>query len=278
MAATPALYPSSPVASLSRVKDWAQQLSGLASAHADALSLPFIAERDPLLNRKRKRSAPCPHRMSPPSPKRPRRDTDLEILPSHSVSAIEMASGVLDLNKGNTFSLPASQVTGQTPRRSNSPTRDNVVILASAVPPTITMASSGLEVPPPRKVTNVMDRLEEGLGQGWIPGRLRELIEGDQDLGFQRIERHAWSEGTIQNLSDLRIDDDEYIRLTYILRKVKQIWSNARLCQLRGRDGNAWCMDVLQPLVKLAIRLEGKEKFWLQSVYIFPRLVGGTSC
>jgi hypothetical protein len=51
-----------------------------------------------------------------------------------------------------------------------------------------------------------------------------------------------------------------------VLRKVKKIWLNARMCQWRGRDENAWCMDVIQPLVKLAMRLEGEEKFWLQSV------------
>jgi hypothetical protein len=35
-----------------------------------------------------------------------------------------------------------------------------------------------------------------------------------------------------------------------------------------GRDENVWCIDVIVPLIKLAVSLEGADKFWLQSVYI----------
>lgn len=111
-----------------------------------------------------------------------------------------------------------------------------------------------------------MERLEDGLDRGWIPGRLRQLIEEDADFGYQRIESHAWGGGTARSLSDLDVSSQEREALAYVLRKVKKIWMNARMCQARGRDENAWCMDVIQPLMKLAIRLEGKGKFWLQSV------------
>jgi hypothetical protein len=82
----------------------------------------------------------------------------------------------------------------------------------------------------------------------------------DQDFGYQRIEPHAWDESLARTL----LDPDP--KESYVLRKVKEIWLNARVCQSRGRDENAWCMDVVQLLVKLAIRLEGHEKLWLQSV------------
>jgi hypothetical protein len=72
-------------------------------------------------------------------------------------------------------------------------------------------------------------------------------------------------ESTARSLSDPRVGGEEHDSLAYVLRKVKKIWLNARVCQSRGHDENAWCMDVIQPLVMLAMRLEG-EKFWLQSV------------
>ena len=111
-----------------------------------------------------------------------------------------------------------------------------------------------------------MEQLEDGLDSGWIPGWLRESIEEDQDFGYQRIERHAWDQSAARSLLDPDVGGEKRERLAYVLRKVKKIWLNARVCQSRGRDENAWCMDVIQPLVKLAMRLEGEEKFWLQSM------------
>jgi hypothetical protein len=78
----------------------------------------------------------------------------------------------------------------------------------------------------------------------------------DQDFGYQKIETHAWDEGR----------SDPSPEEIYVLRQVKEIWLNARVCQLRGRDENAWCIDVMQLLVKLAIELEGEKKLWLQSM------------
>lgn len=121
-------------------------------------------------------------------------------------------------------------------------------------------------VPPPRKVQEVMDRLEDGLDRGYIPGWLRRPIEDDQDFGYQRIEHHAWGESATPDLSDPDLNAEEHEKLVYLLRKVKKIWLNARVCESRGRDENAWCMDVILPLVKLAMRLEGGDKLWLQSV------------
>lgn len=111
-----------------------------------------------------------------------------------------------------------------------------------------------------------MEQLEDGLDRGWIPGRLRKSIEEDADFGYQRIESHAWDDRTAPSLSDMDVDSKEREALVYVLRKIKKIWLNARMCQARGRDENAWCMDVIQPLIKLAMRLEGGGKFWLQSV------------
>ncbi|PVH90837.1 hypothetical protein DM02DRAFT_399961 [Periconia macrospinosa] len=269
-ATTPPLSPSIAAAKSSRVEGWVQQLSESSLAHADALSPPSTPENRSSLKRKREISAPCPYMMSTrnTSPKRPRRDTETEVLPAHSASAVGAASSssALMLNETNTFSPPGSQTSTRSPRRANSPSRDNITVLASASPPTITEPSSGLKTPPPQRVRNVMEQLEDGLGRGWIPGRLRKSIEEDADFGYQRIESHAWDDRTAPSLPDMDIDSKERKALAYVLRKIKKIWLNARMCQARGRDENAWCMDVIQPLIKLAMRLEGGGKFWLQSV------------
>jgi hypothetical protein len=104
-----------------------------------------------------------------------------------------------------------------------------------------------------------MERLEAGLDRGWIPRPLRALIEEDTDFGYQRIESHAWSDSTARILSEQDVNSRDWEALTYVFKKVKEIWLNARICQARGRDENAWCMDVIQPLMKLAMELEGEE-------------------
>jgi hypothetical protein len=118
-----------------------------------------------------------------------------------------------------------------------------------------------LKYRPPIRVSKVMERLEDGLDKGWIPKQLQILIEEDHDFGFQRIERNAWDERTANDM-----DDEAQVEAANTLRKVKKIWRNARVCELQGRDENAWCIDVILPLVKLALKLEGRGKLILQSV------------
>ncbi|KAF2834338.1 hypothetical protein M501DRAFT_1009755 [Patellaria atrata CBS 101060] len=250
MAVTPPLSPSIAVTKTSRLEGWIQQLPEYTLS---SLSTPN-ADRSSLKRTRPTSSPPYTSTMSTRtgSPKRPRCDSDIEVLPSHSVSAAGAASNTsaLLLNERNTFSPPDSQAGARSPRRTNSPSRDNITVLASASPSTIMEPSSGLKAPPPRRVRDVMERLEDGLDRGWIPGLLRDLIEEDRDFGYQRFERHAWSETAASNFSQPGADREECDSLAYMLRKVKKIWLNARMCQLRGRDENAWCDD----------------KFWLQSV------------
>ncbi|KNG52805.1 hypothetical protein DDE82_009088 [Stemphylium lycopersici] len=115
--------------------------------------------------------------------------SDSEVLPTHSISAAGATSSAnpLTLHERNTFSPSGSQTSARNPRRANSPSRDNIAVLATACPPTITEPSSGLKEPPPTRVTDVMERLEEGLEGGWIPGQLRKLIEEDTDFGYQGL-------------------------------------------------------------------------------------------
>lgn len=146
-----------------QIGDWIEQVSELVSVLTDPFStllsppLSSTPRSCPPLKRKRQNSS-APHfrTMSSSSSKHTRRDTDLDL------------------------------------QSANSPTRDSIATLASASPPIITGSSSGLMVPPPRKVQEVMGRLEDGLDRGYISGWLRRPIENDHDLGYQRIEHHAW--------------------------------------------------------------------------------------
>ena len=125
MATTPPLPPSIAAATTSRMGGWIQQLSKSASARTDALSPQSTPENRPSLKRKRATSSvPCAYTMwtRNTNPKRPRCDTDTEVLPIHGVSAAGVASNAsaLILNERNTFSPPSSQAGTRSPRRANT--------------------------------------------------------------------------------------------------------------------------------------------------------------
>jgi len=77
-------------------------------------------------------------------------------------------------------------------------------------------------------------------------------------LGWQDIEPSAFDRSDKRTLADLYDT----------LQEVKQIYINARTCSELGRDENAWCIDVVQPLVRLVLKLHGNGKWWFQSVYV----------
>src|SRR2546421_67689 len=84
----------------------------------------------------------------------------------------------------------------------------------------------------------------------------QEATTNDKDLGWQDIEPSAFDRSDKRTLADLRD----------ILQDVKEIYINARTCKELSRDENAWCMDVVQPLVRLVLKLYGNGKWWFQSV------------
>ena len=74
---------------------------------------------------------------------------------------------------------------------------------------------------------------------------------------------------TIKSADVNRNDKRSTEELSIIWEEVKKIFLNARDCKEGSRDENAWCDDVVRPLVRLAIDLYGDGKWWFQSVYIF---------
>jgi hypothetical protein len=56
--------------------------------------------------------------------------------------------------------------------------------------------------------------------------------------------------------------------LITLRRKVKFVFLNTRDCNKGGRDEYAWCLDVLQPLIRFALQMYGQDQWWSQSVYV----------
>jgi hypothetical protein len=50
--------------------------------------------------------------------------------------------------------------------------------------------------------------------------------------------------------------------------EVKKIFINARDCKDGSRDANAWCDDVVRPLVYLAMKMYGDNRWCFQNVYV----------
>ncbi|KAF2028946.1 hypothetical protein EK21DRAFT_90162 [Setomelanomma holmii] len=205
------------------------------------------------------------HRNSSPG-KRQRRHTE-DLLPEQSASADGSTNHPLAFGNSNIFSLPSSSRAGaSTPRRSTSPSRETIAALRVASPPIITEPLDGIKSEPPARVMAVIARLEAGLDEGWIPGWLEDAIRADTDIGFQRFKPSAFSKTTTRNLSDPTLDPVFRAQLEYTLMKVKKIFRKSLHCQTSGRDENAWCDEVVRPMVRLAIRLYAGGKLCLQSV------------
>ncbi|KAF2789873.1 hypothetical protein K505DRAFT_365232 [Melanomma pulvis-pyrius CBS 109.77] len=99
------------------------------------------------------------------------------------------------------------------------------------------------------------DRLAEGVHSGFIPQGLQHVIKNDFEVGYQNTK--------------LDFDHNDKCspeELATIWNKIKEIFLNARDCKDGSRDENAWCDDVVRPLVYLAIYLYGNGKWWFQSV------------
>ncbi|KAF2240216.1 hypothetical protein BU26DRAFT_573006 [Trematosphaeria pertusa] len=209
-----------------------------------------------------------------PSPEK-RQRVEEGIMPGESASIF--SGHPLDLGQHNTFSPLGSHVgsrwgsrpgTGaSSPRRGISPSRETIATLKDALPPIQTEPFDGAQLPVNRairdKVMAAMERLEPGRVDGWVPRCLQEAIISDNALGVQTFDRHAFIDSP-RNLSECDLPLRE--ELQYTLKKVKQIYQRARTCKTRGRDENAWCQVVIQPLVELALELAGNGKLLLQSV------------
>ena len=77
-------------------------------------------------------------------------------------------------------------------------------------------------------------------------------------MGYQTIKPADFDH------SDTRSTEE----LSAIWKEAKKILLNARDCNDGSRDENAWCDDVVRPLIHLAMELYGNNEWWFQSVYV----------
>ncbi|KAF2105499.1 hypothetical protein BDV96DRAFT_373268 [Lophiotrema nucula] len=177
---------------------------------------------------------------------------DDEVVPGESISVV-----LRPLEELSTFSPPVTQAS-KTPR-SSSPSRETVVNLQFAKPPILTEAFNGATHPIPQRVWDIMYRLQPDNVERWVPASLKESIMGDSELGLQQISKGAWD----PDCPDPVVDQ-------YTLAAVKDIFLCARHCTAKGRDENAWCAEVVRPLLELALRLSDTKDLMVQSVCVIP--------
>jgi hypothetical protein len=115
-----------------------------------------------------------------------------------------------------------------------------------------------------KRVLKLRRRLGDPLKRAYIPAGLKDAIEQDpafsQSLDMEPIDAEAYDYNDQRTPADFALADT--------LQHVRTIFHNATLCTQFGRDENAWCFGVIWPLIQLAIRLHGNNKWCAESVYV----------
>jgi hypothetical protein len=75
-------------------------------------------------------------------------------------------------------------------------------------------------------------------------------------VGHQKIKPTDFDRGDMRSCEELLPFWEE----------VKKIFLNARDCKDGSRDENAWCDDVVRPLVHLAMKMCGDNRWCFQNV------------
>jgi hypothetical protein len=75
-------------------------------------------------------------------------------------------------------------------------------------------------------------------------------------VGYQTTKRTDFDHNDVRSAEEL----------SDLWKEVKTIYLNARDCKDDSRDENAWCDDVVRPLIHLAMELYGDGKWWFQNV------------
>ncbi|RMZ71957.1 ribonuclease h [Pyrenophora seminiperda CCB06] len=150
-------------------------------------------------------------------------------------------------------------------KRTSSPGRD-LILLRNARPSislsSMTMLPKPLSEEAMTRLGQLRGQLGSALKGGYIPGGLRDAIEQDPEfqssLSMQPIDEEAFDHTDRRTLADFALADT--------LKQVKNIFQSATLCAEFGRDENAWCFNVVWPLMELAIKLHGGNKWRPESV------------
>ncbi|KAJ0417623.1 hypothetical protein BJY00DRAFT_289284 [Aspergillus carlsbadensis] len=203
------------------IKHWLDQVSGAAeaptpaSAHSSPLPPPTSSHPQ---KKKKRRASIATARDSSPS-KRPRIADD--------------RTTISDISLRSTTSTTSRQV---------SPSRDILNQLRLADPPVI---YGPLAVSPvPESIVTLRKRLADGFGHNIIPRGLESRIRAWDSLSADDIPETAYCNSS--TLSDASLDN--------LWAELKTIFFDARQCDFYNKDENAWCLDVVQPLLNSSIQ------------------------
>jgi len=189
------------------------------------------------------------------SPKRRKEEDDDDIAPDQSVSH---TGSVVELNDRTTLSS-----FGAGSKRSTSPIRQKT-LLRTARPPILQDPLSNPSIPIPADVAPrllaLRQRLRRRLTSRFIPACLRTVLE--KEPAFQTALVHEPIDDDAYDESDER--PAEYFALA--VDRAKAVLQGTQLCTTYNKDENAWCFDVVIPLLDLALMLYGRDTFRRESV------------
>lgn len=179
---------------------------------------------------------PEPRSQSPQKRQRRIPDED-DIFPDQSASDI----GVTELSERTRLSRP-SHSAGSSPKRATSPVRDLLNDLRVSKPSVLCEIPSSVTLPEHAASLqrNLMDHLEERL----IPAGLKPRILAAYPSVAASIPTVAY------DISDTRSTDE----LNTLWDCVEEILSESRDCGRYQQDENAWCMKVVHPTLRLALK------------------------
>lgn len=126
------------------------------------------------------------------------------------------------------------QSTTSTPPRQSSPTRSLFIDLRRTNPPIICEPQATGDLP--QRVVLLRKRLTENFGGNILPRCFESRIEDLDREYYQDIPDYAYT--------NVQPPDAESL-----WQQLGKIYSNARDCDTYGKDENAWCLDVVQPLL-----------------------------
>ncbi|KAF1968775.1 hypothetical protein BU23DRAFT_540797 [Bimuria novae-zelandiae CBS 107.79] len=242
--------------STSRIQRWLCDSPDTVSPRRPPSLSESLAAAPPRLVKRRRDTSPCDmedssSRGSSPGKRRRQNNDNLSM---QSISQ----SGSIAVSDRTVLTAPASA------KRSTSPSR-YLTQLRTARPP-ISLSPITMPPPLPDKVKIRLGKLRRRLGDtvkgAYIPAGLKKAIEQDPEfhlsLSMEPIDPEAFDYDDKRTLADFS--------LAYTIQQVKSIFRDATLCTQFGRDENAWCFGVVWPLIELAIKLHGKDKWRPESV------------
>lgn len=240
----PSSLPPSPTTTttIARVRAW--------------LDLEQSASPDNLGKRRRNSNSEPDHvqHMRRASPKR-RKGNDDDIAPYQSVSHV---SSVVELDERTTLSSVSA---GR--KRVASPIRQKT-LLRTARPSILQDPLSNPSLPIPDDVAPrlraLRQRLSRRLTSQYIPACFRTMLE--EDPAFHTALNHEPIDDDAYDESDERPAEQSALAID----RAKAVLQGTQLCIKYNKNENAWCLDVVVPLLDLALLLYGRDTFRRESV------------